>query len=260
MKKIILLMCLLVLVVSLSGCTQSFDVVELIKTNELVQNFLEEYPNSEITANKIKVDNSFQLANLKEACKNENIEYGNYWEVKIVDTGANSKIYSLVDSETNEAICIVINVDENKQDSDQSHQKVRKNCRELEGDLCNSEKECAKELVDSTDSYCCLIECNTCPKDIDCDNGDKCTEDKCVVEDGEAVCKHKQITPCANNGVCEIEEFSGVVSEYCPGETHAVTTVQIESEDCPSSCDDGNPDTGDWYDFDAQECKHKNCE
>ena len=34
----------------------------------------------------------------------------------------------------------------------------------------------------------------------------------------------------------------------------------IESNDCPESCDDGNFNTADSYDFEAQGCKHKECE
>ncbi|GAI81718.1 unnamed protein product, partial [marine sediment metagenome] len=146
--------------------------------------------------------------------------------------------------------------EEGEQDAEQMQQEVRKNCRELNGYLC-SEGNCALEWLNSSDSYCCPILCRTCPEDITCDDEDSCTEDSCVVEDGKAVCKYEEISPCANNGICEMGEFSGVISAYCPGDSHAVTTSHLESNDCPSTCDDGNPNTGDWYDFDAQECKHE---
>lgn len=155
---------------------------------------------------------------------------------------------------------------------------IRKNCRELNGYLCSSEGECALEWFYSSDSYCCPIECKTCPGDINCDDNDKCTKDLCVVKDGKPVCNHAQMKPCANNGICEPSEFNTNVplKPKCDNEEQAVALPeeevarpeeeeygeeeeQIKNNDCSFTCDDGNPNTADWYNIKTQKCEHKAC-
>lgn len=150
-----------------------------------------------------------------------------------------------------------------------------KSCSELNGYMCDSEEECVLELLDSTESYCCPIKCNSCPSNFSCDDNDSCTNDFCIVSQGEPVCNHTQITPCANNGVCESGEIetcdfsSGSVMIgneritgpvlCCPEYANAVSSKTMESDDCPESCDDEDPNTADWYNFTAQECQHLIC-
>ncbi|MDD4082223.1 MAG: hypothetical protein PHD05_02435 [Sphaerochaetaceae bacterium] len=253
------------------GCTQTFNADEIVKTNELVQNFLEKYPNAEIVANKLNVNGNFQLTDLRNICKNNELGFGEYWEVQITDNDANTEVFSLIDYETNEIACIVIKTSSQQTNSGfETQQNANKNCSELGGDLCNAGS-CAEDFLVSSESYCCPIQCGVCPEDFDCDDNEKCTKDKCVVKNSEAVCEHEQIVPCANNGVCEQGEittcnFNGFSGELendplmcCPQYPHAVGNKQIESDDCPNTCDDEDSDTGDWYDFEAQECKHISC-
>ena len=78
---------------------------------------------------------------------------------------------------------------------------------------------------------------------------------------------------CADNGVCERGEIETCDPDYegwigpqeggamcCPNQGHPVANKIIESNDCPKTCDDGNSNTGDYYNFTAQRCEHYECE
>ena len=56
-----------------------------------------------------------------------------------------------------------------------SLQNTRKNCREMGGYLCTPKDRCALDWLDSTDSYCCPIECNACTDE----ELERCTDKRC---------------------------------------------------------------------------------
>jgi len=208
-------------------------------------------------------------------------------------------------------------------------------CATFNGYLCSAPDDCALPYLDTIESYCCPIKCNTCNQSCDdgnpctndvcgkdtgykcenknisicigckyrmdenicsgrndtiickggklisCADGNKCTADSCtgptnavveVIGKEEAQCEHNELKPCPNNGICEMEEFKGDLHTYCPSsaisggagiaavEEVARPVSSVESSDCPTTCNDDNSNTEDWYDFDAQICKHKQCE
>src|SRR3989338_5175332 len=87
---------------------------------------------------------------------------------------------------------------------------LRKNCRELNGYICNEEEGCAFPWLDSSESYCCPIECGKCPADTNCDDGNSCTKDECN-KDTAFQCKNTQMKPCINNAICEQGELLPVI-------------------------------------------------
>lgn len=151
---------------------------------------------------------------------------------------------------------------------EQRHVEIepRKNCRELGGYLCY-EGGCALPWYDSSDSYCCPIECDTCPSDFPCYDGDRCTRDVCYVNNSVPICEFRRIAPCLNNGICEGGEMSTLVfydlEATCQGEeTRGGISAGMyadESNDCPSTCNDEDSGTLDYYDFDLQRCVNYRC-
>lgn len=201
----------------------------------------------------------------------------------------------------------------------EQEQKVREligqhRCAAFNGYLCSAPDDCNVPYLDTIESYCCSIPCQTCnqscddgiettedycskatnyicqhknicPKScddgdicsidscseltnyqcnheriaccgIDCDDNDVCTKDYCKLDS----CLNEQIIPCSNNGICEQGEYFGPKT-LCGGDSSSLTRVDdFKSNDCPQTCDDNNPNTADSYDFEAQECKHNQCE
>jgi len=136
----------------------------------------------------------------------------------------------------------------------------RRNCRELGGYLCNPSDKCALDWLDSTESYCCPIECNTCaPETLNsCVSYDKCKKATCG-PDTNFQCQIVNLIPCPNNGVCEIGEFYGTMS-FCDGSRSGYVGNPSVSSDCPSTCDDGIWYTEDYYDSKLQRCVNEVCE
>lgn len=65
--------------------------------------------------------------------------------------------------------------------------------------------------------------------------------------------------PISNNGICEEGEYEGLIT-YCDGSSAAMgRTDDFQSDDCPRSCNDGNSNTADYYNFTSQGCEHYNC-
>ncbi len=131
------------------------------------------------------------------------------------------------------------------------------NCQAFSGFVCSASDDCAVPYLNTTESYCCPIPCQTC--NIICDDGNDCTKDYCSKGTGYG-CKHDTIKPCANNGVCEEEEFP-CNHQYCSQQNVASVcgSSNTNSEDCPLTCSDGNSTTEDWYNFETQTCKHQTC-
>ena len=71
-----------------------------------------------------------------------------------------------------------------------------------------------------------LCEADLCPSS--CDDGNKCTIDKCGKDTGYE-CSHTVKIPCCGDGICE----SGENRDNCLGDCGS----------CPPDCDDGNPCT-----------------
>ena len=157
-------------------------------------------------------------------------------------------------------------------------------CATFNGYLCSAPDDCNLPYLDTIESYCCSIPCQTCNQSCDdgiettedfcskvtnytcqhkkicpksCDDEDSCTEDYCS-ENTEYECKHKTLKPCPNNGICEQGEYLGLETS-CEG-TSTVIVQSFKSEDCPKTCNDGDANTADNYDFDKQKCINEICD
>ena len=71
-----------------------------------------------------------------------------------------------------------------------SDSNIRLNCRELGGYLCSHDGSCTLEWLDSSDSYCCPINCGTCPANVSCDDNNNRTDDSCVLSNGKPKCQY----------------------------------------------------------------------
>ena len=75
-------------------------------------------------------------------------------------------------------------------------------------------------------------DCNgSCPPqeddcDIDCEDGNPCTEDFCV----QGVCYHRDITPCCGNGRCEEGEDEYTCPSDCPEKRKDPTLTEIKDQ------------------------------
>jgi len=152
---------------------------------------------------------------------------------------------------------------------------LRKNCRELNGYICNEEEGCAFPWLDSSESYCCPIECGKCPADTNCDDGNSCTKDECN-KDTAFQCKNTQMKPCINNAICEQGELLPVIwnapqncedvcgswfakDTNCNGIGGGGSGTSELNLDCPTTCEDGDEYTFDFYNYESQKCEHINC-
>ena len=78
-------------------------------------------------------------------------------------SGCTETDYSTLDKSTQKTVEAEIGKADTLEPEEISKQKYfRKNCQELGAYLCNPPKKCALDWLDSSDSYCCPIECNKC--------------------------------------------------------------------------------------------------
>ena len=137
----------------------------------------------------------------------------------------------------------------------QAREMIKENrCAAFNGYVCSAPDDCAVPYLEVIESYCCPIKCGTCNES--CDDENQCTRDYCS-KATNYTCKHEELSVCPNNGICEKGEYNGIFTS-CGG-VIGIDDGAEESEDCPKTCDDINDNTEDWYNFEAQECKHKEC-
>ncbi|MBN2422101.1 hypothetical protein JXB41_02650 [Candidatus Woesearchaeota archaeon] len=105
MKRNVLLSLLISLCVLISSC-DTFDPVTLLKANSQVQEFLNQYPNADITMIKITEANiPAENANVKEICGIE-LEAKPHYKVTMMDPDSSLDIYAYIDIDTQEVICL----------------------------------------------------------------------------------------------------------------------------------------------------------
>lgn len=281
-KTIFLILIMSILFVS--GCIDNdVDVTKLVKQTQQGQDFLSNYPRAEITAVSLSNETIASMIDEIRIDCHQTIPVKAYWNVKLTDPDTNTKLKMWIDKETQEVVCIIKKANTNKtepnnqtqeipENNDNPIPEIRKNCRELNGFLCDESNDCAVDWLDSSDSYCCPIECNTCPSD--CDDENPCTKDECNKETNYE-CTYEEIGRCLSNGngICETGELVPdiLTSPDCnicgtwnnnvdctPFLTSSTTAETIS--DCPLNCADSDEKTLDWYDFETQQCKHKFCE
>ncbi len=257
---------LIIFILFISGCVgNDGDITELVKQTQQGQDFLSKYPEAEITA--VSLSNE-TIASIIDEIRNEchpSIPIKAYWNVKFTDPDTNTKLNVWIDKKTQEVVCIIKKANTNQTESipennDNPIPEIRKNCRELNGFLCDESNNCAVDWLDSSDSYCCPIECNVCTKKIMdfCKTNDLCVEAICGLET-DFNCEFRNITPCANNGICEEGEYEGEVTS-CEGSSSATARVDnFKSSDCPRTCDDDKENTADYFNFTTQKCEHSAC-
>ncbi|MCK4730042.1 MAG: hypothetical protein KAT28_01880 [Candidatus Aenigmarchaeota archaeon] len=257
LAKLILITSLLFSIIFVSGCTNQTDITSIAEKIPQVQNFLETHPDADIKA--VLWDKNFvetKIGLIREDC-GEQMKIQDYYKVDLKTNSINLTLW--LDTKDQTVLC-AIRKGNNTSDETNTKTEVRKNCRELGGYLCSSEGQCALNYLNSTDSYCCPIECGVCPEDINCDDEDECTEDNCFVRDGKSTCEYRKIEPCPNNGICEEGEYFGMVTS-CGGSSSSSSPLDdFESGDCPKTCDDSNENTADYYNYTTQRCEYKTCD
>ncbi len=255
---------LFISILFISGCIAGDDVTELVKQTQQGQDFLSEYPETEITA--VSLSNE-TIASIIDEIRSEchpSIPVKAYWNVKFTDPDTNTKLNVWIDKKTQEVVCIIKKANTNQtQDISENNEnpipEIKKNCRELAGFLCDEPNVCAVNWLDSSDSYCCPIECNVCTKKItdNCKTNDLCVESICGLETNFN-CEFRDITPCVNNGICEEGEYKGTVTS-CGGSSATSVSTEALNSDCPRTCDDLDDNTADYFNFTTQKCEHSAC-
>ena len=162
-------------------------------------------------------------------------------------------------------------------------------CAAYSGYLCSAPDDCGAPYLDTIESYCCPIKCQTCNQS--CDDGNDCTEDSCSKQTNYSCVFTKKHGACQNDGICsEAEVRCNGISTSNPSQIDRVTALnpsgtcrsysgegavaeevseagigscnipnQLKGEsnkDCPISCDDGDDSTSDWYDTHSSQCKN----
>ncbi len=100
MNNKLILVLILTTIVLISSCAGTFDAAEIAKANNVVKQFLLDYPQAELTASLVK------NISIQEACKNEQLEIKDYWKVEIFDPNAKVTVKAYIDPSTKEAVCI----------------------------------------------------------------------------------------------------------------------------------------------------------
>lgn len=87
-------------------------------------------------------------------------------------------------------------------------------------------------------------QCVECLVNLDCEDGDPCTDDECV----NSICQYEQLDPCCGDGTCDGDETSCI----CPADCGSICgdgccDGDEDSCNCPTDCDGGNdcPDGAD---------------
>ncbi|MDD4878647.1 MAG: hypothetical protein PHO02_06480 [Candidatus Nanoarchaeia archaeon] len=121
-------------------------------------------------------------------------------------------------------------------------------CQSQKGYLCSASDDCNSPYLDTIESYCCPIECQTCNQSCDdkiettedycskttnytcqhqkicpknCDDSNSCTDDRCS-KDTNFQCKHFTISPCCGDTKCD---ESSETYKSCPADCKRVFTA-----------------------------------
>lgn len=164
----------------------------------------------------------------------------------------------------------------------------KQNCQSYNGYICSAPDDCGLPYLNTTESYCCPIKCQTCNQS--CDDGNECTTDSCLKQTNYSCMFTKIKGSCQNDGFCDGNEANcaglntGTPTEYgiteipstgesiCSGASASSAGVGIgcnfknakpnkPNADCPTTCNDDDASTFDRYDTEKQECQHiPNCD
>lgn len=106
MKKILLIASIL-LVVFISDCTENSNITGLFAQAYPVKEFLNEYPNAQISAVMLNVDAVKSVIDeIRKDCDNS-IPINPYWKISIYDAETNFTVFVWADVNTTQPICIV---------------------------------------------------------------------------------------------------------------------------------------------------------
>ena len=145
----------------------------------------------------------------------------------------------------------------------------RLNCRELNGFMCKEDEICLKKWTNSSDSFCCPEACVSLYNELQnrsvCDDNDPCTFDvlKKYSSLTDYKCIHEKKYPCNGNGVCEQGEVptgSVEIQPICGNTIRNTRPVSlVQSSDCPSTCNDGDTTTVDYFNITQGRCAYVIC-
>lgn len=164
-------------------------------------------------------------------------------------------------------------------------------CQAYNGYLCSAPDDCGLSYLDTIESYCCPIKCQTCNQT--CNDNNDCTEDSCSKQTNFSCVFTKKQGACQNDGICSETEVrcngistsqppqidrvtalnsDGTCRSYSGSSGGAVAVEEIgtdingciipnqlkgkSNKDCPISCDDGDDSTSDWYDTHSNQCEN----
>ncbi|MBI2075806.1 MAG: hypothetical protein HYT72_00970 [Candidatus Aenigmarchaeota archaeon] len=253
----------LIAVILIAGCVQSPDF--LAKSNPLVKDFLEKYPNAEVKIvffSKLQAQNIIE--SLKETCGNPYMEAKDFYIISIADKESNLVVSAVLDWNNKTVECAV----------KMSPGTPSKSLPTMPGQPSTPEYPPTKDTPIETPTPTPI---GACPS---CNDSNKCTFDYCN-EFTNFECKHKAVEPCYNDGNCEELETNLPSGPSClnlgwgaagrvsggsstwPVEAGYFDYVEKinsgQNNDCPATCEDGNANTSDYFDFNAQQCKHYDC-
>ena len=134
---------LIILILFISGCIDNdVNITELVKQSQQGQEFLNNYPEAEISAVSLSSETiASMIDEIRQDC-HPTIPVKAYWYVKFTDSDTNAKLNMWIDKETQEVICIIKKANANKTEANNQTQEipennstplpeVRKNSREL---------------------------------------------------------------------------------------------------------------------------------
>ncbi len=250
---------LLIASVFLAGCVQAPESLAL--SNSVVSEFLKQYPDAEVTINffpKSQMQNLIESA--RKDCDNPYMEAKDYYRVNIEDNESGLSVLAWIDLNNKSVECA-----------------VKKSMKAKVAESKNTTQTTQLPLPQSNETTI-GIPSKACPS---CDDDNRCTFDYCN-EFTNSECRHKDVSPCYNDGVCEDDETDLPSVPSCPnlgwvsaGRVSAGMLAESRAEqgyydylkktnsgqnnDCPSTCGDNNSNTSDYFDFQSKQCKHYDC-
>lgn len=250
-------------VIFIAGCI-SQSPENLALSNPIVKEFLTQYPNAEL---KITFFSQSQVQNIiesvREDCDNPYLEAKDYYKISIEEKNSGLSVLSWLDWNNKTVACAVKKAIENPSIGQPPTQESPPTL------------EVPIETPTQSPTPTPIGSCTSC------DDNNKCTFDYCN-EYTSYECRHKDVSPCYNDKKCEELETNLPIGPSCPnlgwvssgkaGSSASKSTPAEEgyyaykskvnsgqNNDCPATCDDGNTNTSDYFNFTSQKCGHYDC-
>ena len=229
MKKIIIL--LISLLVLLYGCVGNTDITQLIKQSQQGKEFLNAYPNADVTAVRLSVDAvTTVIDQIRQDC-DHSIPIKSYWKVKLSDHDSHTELVSYIDAETQEAVCFV-KKNTQKKEAQPTQQINNQNNIPTNSDNPSNNNNCpAQGTLQSDYSYCvdlCML------NESDADMIKEFCTDVCnmgkYTGGTEGLQKYIQDFKCPKCGDCTVEQLRKIEYDKKQAEELRITNAKIAEE------------------------------